>query len=79
MDKTVELIANIIEDVADIPAEDINADSLIMDDLDLSSLEIMSLIAELEHKLSISISEKELLSLKTVGDLAELANGKVCK
>ena len=40
MDK-FEVVARIIEEVADIPKEEIERDSSLMDDLDLSSLEIV--------------------------------------
>ncbi len=77
MDNLVEIIATLMEDVADIPADEITSESYIMDDLDLSSLEIMSVIAEVERKYSISISENELLKIKTVGELSELINDKI--
>ncbi len=77
MEKTVEAIAKIIEDIADIPLDEISEDSHMMDDLNLSSLEIMSIVGDVEIKFSIKISEDELLSISTVGDLAEAVQKKV--
>ena len=76
MDKTVETIAKIIEDIADIPLDEIKGDSHLMDDLDLSSLEIMSVVGDVERKFSIKISEDELLSVRTLEDLAKVVQSK---
>ncbi len=77
MENTVEVITKIIEDIADIPLDEIKEDSHMMDDLDLSSLEIMSVVGDVERKFSIKISEDELLSISTVGDLAKVVESKV--
>ena len=77
MNDTIELISKTIEDIADIPINEIREDSLIIDDLNLSSLEIMSVIAKIEQKKSIKISESELLSIRTVGNLADIINSKI--
>ena len=71
-----EKIIEIIEDIADIPSDDIKKDSAFIDDLDLSSIELMSIIAEVESLFSIKISESEMLSIKTIQDLADLIEAK---
>ena len=43
-------IVDIIVDVADIPAETIKEDSLLIDDLDLASLEILSIVSKIEEE-----------------------------
>ncbi len=77
MEQTVKEIAAIIEEIADIPADEIQEDSLIIDDLELASLEILSIVSEIMRKYSIKISESELLSIKTVGDLAQVISDKI--
>ncbi|SDB46256.1 acyl carrier protein [Pseudobutyrivibrio sp. YE44] len=72
MEAKLEKIQLIIEDVADIPVDEINVDSSFMDDLDLSSLEIMSIVSKIEKEFSVKLSEKELLSVETVADMVEL-------
>ena len=42
-------ILAILEDVAEISPEDVNEDSVLMDDLDLSSMEILTIVADLEE------------------------------
>ena len=71
MNETFKRIADIIGDVADIPEEDIHEESNLIDDLDLSSLEIMSIISKIEKSFSIKMSEKELLSIENIGDLVK--------
>jgi len=76
MKDDLNVIASIIEDIADIPINEITEDSSFIDDLDLSSIEIMSIIAEAERKYSVKIAESELLEIKTVGELAETIEKK---
>jgi acyl carrier protein len=71
MNDTFKRIAEIIADVADIPEEDIHEESNLIDDLDLASLEIMSIISKIEKSFSIKMSEKELLSIENIGDLVK--------
>ncbi len=72
----IEKIKAIIEDIADISADEIEADSSMMDDLDLASLEIMSIISEIEREFEIKITESEMLSISTVEELAEVVESK---
>ena len=64
----VSQILAILEDVAEISPEDVNEDSVMMDDLDLSSMEI---VADLEETFGLRIPEKELRNFVTIGDLAD--------
>ena len=41
-------ILAILEDVAEIAPEDVNENSVLMDDLDLSSMEILTIVADME-------------------------------
>jgi acyl carrier protein len=42
-----------------------------MDDLDLSSMEIMTMLAEVEDEFDLRIPERELRNFITVGDLVD--------
>jgi len=64
-------IKAILEDTADISPEDVSEDSVLMDDLDLSSMEILTIVASLEDSFSVRIPEKELRNFVTVGDLVD--------
>lgn len=69
-----EIIAQILailEDVVEISPEDVSEDSVLMDDLDLSSMEILTIVADLEEAFGLRIPEKELRSFVTISDLAD--------
>lgn len=70
-EEIISKIAAVIEEVTDIPASDIHADSVLMDDLELSSLEVMTCIADMEKAFHIRFKEKELMGIVTVDDVAE--------
>ncbi|WP_026497664.1 acyl carrier protein [Butyrivibrio sp. WCD2001] len=72
MSEIFDVIVDVIADVADIEKEEITEDSEFIDTLDLSSLEIMSIISKVEKEFSIKIDEKELLSITTVKELEDL-------
>ena len=67
----VSQILAILEDVAEISPEDVNENSVLMDDLDLSSMEILTVVADLEETFGLRIPEKELRNFVTVSDLAD--------
>ena len=62
----VSQILAILEDVADV-----REDSVLMDDLDLSSMEILTVVADLEEMFGLRIPEKELRNFVTIGDVAD--------
>ena len=76
MDTIIKDIIEAIEEIADIPSDEITEDSALIDDLDLSSVEVLSIIAEIEQKYSISILEDELLDISTVKEFAEVVKIK---
>ena len=51
--------------------KNINENSVLMDDLDLSSMEILTVVADLEETFGLRIPEKELRNFVTVSDLAD--------
>ena len=67
----VSQILAILEDVAEISPDDVNENSVLMDDLDLSSMEILTVVADLEETFGLRIPEKELRNFVTVSDLAD--------
>ena len=67
----VSQILAILEDVAEISPEDVTEDSVLMDDLDLSSMEILTVVVDLEETFGLRIPEKELRNFVTISDLAD--------
>ena len=69
MSKFFDIVAEVIEDVADISKDEINMDRSLMDDLELSSLELMTIFSDISRKTSIPISNKNILEFETVADI----------
>ena len=67
----ISQILAILEDVAEVSPEDVNENSVLMDDLDLSSMEILTIVADLEETFGLRIPEKELRIFVTISDLAD--------
>ena len=60
----ISQITAILEDVAEVSPEDVTESSVLMDDLDLSSMEILTIVG-------LRIPEKELRNFVTMGDLVD--------
>ena len=67
----ISQILAILEDVAEVSPEDVSESSVLMDDLDLSSMEILTFVADLEETFGLRIPEKELRNIVTMGDLVD--------
>lgn len=67
----VNTLIGLIHKVTDIPEEEISAESALMDDLDMSSLEVMTSIAALEKMFKLKIPMKQMRKFVTVGDVAD--------
>ena len=70
-------IVGILEDVAEISPDEVTENSVLMDDLDLSSMEILTIVADLEETFGIRIPEQELRSFFTISDLADYLSARV--
>jgi acyl carrier protein len=61
-------LAEIVNEVAGIPAEDIQLDKSFTDDLDVDSLSMVEVVVAAEEKFGVKIPDDEVKNLKTVGD-----------
>lgn len=64
--RVIELFSTMTE------AEEINEDSELVDDLGISSMDVLFLISSLEEEFKIRIPEKVIRKMVTVGDVAEI-------
>lgn len=62
-----EMMSELLEREVD----DIDESKALMDELDLSSLEIMTMIADLEEQFQIQIPENDIRGMVTVGDMID--------
>jgi len=65
LNKVIELFSTMTE-------AEVNEDSEIMEDLDLSSMDVLFLISSLEDEFRIKMPEKEIRKVETVGDIADV-------
>ena len=71
--EVIKIIANIME----IPEKKIKMENTLIVDLDLESLDIVTLIAELEEKYQIEILDKEIKKMQTVEDVVNYLEAHV--
>ncbi len=63
-----EILKNIIAETLGVDTEEITMDTTFEGDLGADSLDVTSIIIELEEQLDIQISDEEAVEIKTVGD-----------
>ena len=61
-------LADIVNEVAGIPADDVQLDKSFVDDLDVDSLSMVEVVVAAEEKFDVKIPDEEVKNLKTVGD-----------
>ena len=61
-------LAEIVNEVAGIPVEDVQLDKSFVDDLDVDSLSMVEVVVAAEEKFGVSIPDDEVKNLQTVGD-----------
>jgi acyl carrier protein len=61
-------LAEIVNEVAGIPAEDVQMDKSFVDDLDVDSLSMVEVVVAAEEKFDVKIPDDQVKNLKTVGD-----------
>lgn len=52
-------------------AEKITEDSLLVDDLELTSLDVVSIVGDFEDAFDIEVPDEDILQFATVGDILE--------
>ena len=64
-----EEIINIIANVAEVPSKKINLDTNLVKDLELESLDLVTLVSTLEKKFDVYVNDNDIKDLQTVGDI----------
>lgn len=72
-----EEVIKIIADIAEVPEESINENTNLLADLDLESLDLVTLISEVEAKYELEIPDKEIKKIQTVGDIINFLSSHV--
>ena len=61
-------LAEIVNEVAGVPATDVQLDKSFTDDLDVDSLSMVEVVVAAESKFGVKIPDDQVKNLKTVGD-----------
>jgi acyl carrier protein len=61
-------LADIVNEVAGIPADDVQMDKSFTDDLDVDSLSMVEVVVAAEEKFNVKIPDDQVKDLRTVGD-----------
>ena len=61
-------LADIINEVAGVDADDVQLEKSFVDDLDVDSLSMVEVVVEAEEKFGVTIPDDQVKNLKTVGD-----------
>ncbi len=61
-------LAEIVNEVAGVPVDDIQLDKAFVDDLDIDSLSMVEVVMAAEDKWGVKIPDSEVKNLRTVGD-----------
>ena len=72
-----EEIIKIIAGVAEVPEESINLKTNLIADLDLESLDLVTLVSEIENKYQLEIPDKEIKKIQTVEDIVDFLSSHV--
>ena len=63
-----EQLADIVNEVAGVPAADVQLDKSFVDDLDVDSLSMVEIAVAAEERFEVRIPDEEIKNLRTVGD-----------
>ncbi len=61
-------LAELVNDVAGVPVEEVQLDKSFVEDLDVDSLAMVEILVGCEEKFGVTIPDEESKNLKTVGD-----------
>lgn len=63
-----EQLAEIVNEVAGVPASDVQMEKSFIDDLDVDSLSMVEIAVAAEERFEVRIPDEEIKNLRTVGD-----------
>ncbi len=72
-----QTLAELLEETTGEPRPDVEEDASLQEGLGLDSVDLFSLVVEIQNKFRIKIASEELVSVATVGDLLDLLQAKL--
>ena len=68
-------LAEIVNEVAGVDADDVQLEKSFVDDLDIDSLSMVEIVVAAEEKFGVRIPDDQVKNLKTVGDAVDFIAG----
>ena len=72
------IISTVVREYADVPESAITRETDPLRDLNLTSYDLMSIIGRLESELGVSVAERDVRHLVTLGDLDDYIKARAC-
>lgn len=76
-DEVLGLLRRLLEQEFEIPAEEVVPEAHLVDDLDLDSVDAVSLAARLEEETEVALDDDDLKALHTVASVVELVRRRL--
>ncbi|WP_059007417.1 acyl carrier protein [Streptomyces specialis] len=67
-EEIIEGLAEIVNEIAGIPSEEVTVEKSFTDDLDVDSLSMVEVVVAAEERFGVKIPDDDVKGLKTVGD-----------
>ena len=64
-------IIDVLAQYTDVPSEQINETSNLVDDLELNSFDVMTIVSDFEDQYGIHIPDEQIMEFRTVADIEE--------
>ena len=68
-------LAEIVNEVAGVPADDVQLEKSFVDDLDIDSLSMVEVVVAAEERFGVKIPDDDVKGLRTVGDAVSYIEG----
>ncbi len=67
-------LAEIVEEIAGVPADEVTPEKIFVDDLDIDSLSMVEIAVAAQDKFGVEIPDEQLKDLKTVQDVVNFVS-----
>ncbi len=64
-------IIEVLAQYTDVPPEQINETSNLVDDLELNSFDVMTIVSDFEEQYDVHIPDEQIMEFRTVADIEE--------
>lgn len=71
------IITTVVREYADVPESEITRETDPLRDLNLTSYDLMGIIGRLESELGVSVAERDIRQLVTLGDIDDYIKARV--